>query len=213
MLETENKDQKSTFTKAIDDWITVVNSYNHNSEKKKKTVKQQVKKIQTEERVRNNLMQHMSHKHSYSFFFSSFISFFEDSEKTQISIPPFIFFCSTFITSAVFTVFCLKQQCSKWPCWMRQLLTVIINDTDIKGLKTALTKYVKVLTVWSQHQSRSKDIRMTERVTERVTKRTAKRTAESVKDSEVLSCLNRLEKGMSAILQALKRRKKKRKET
>jgi len=54
---------------------------------------------------------------------------------------------------------------------------------------------------------------MTERVTERVTKRTAKRTAESVKDSEVLSCLNRLEKGMSAILQALKRRKKKRKET
>jgi len=39
MLKTENKDQESTFTKAIDDWITVVNSHNHDSEKKKKTVK------------------------------------------------------------------------------------------------------------------------------------------------------------------------------
>ncbi len=110
MLKTENKDQESTFTKAIDDWITVVNSHNHDSEKKKKTVKQQVKKIQTEERVRNNLMQHMGHKHSYFFFFSSFISFSEDSEETLTSIPPFIPFHSTFITSAVSTVFCLKQQ-------------------------------------------------------------------------------------------------------
>jgi len=46
---------------------------------------------------------------------------------------------------------------------------------------------------------------VTERITERMT--------ESVKDSEVLSRLNRLEKDMSAILQALERRKKKREET
>jgi len=56
-------------------------------------------------------------------------------------------------------------------------------------------------------------MRTTERVTERVTERTAERTAESTKDSKVLSCLNRLEKDMSAILQALERRKKKREET
>ena len=100
---------------------------------------------------------------------------------------------------------------------MRQLLTVIINDTDIKGLKTALTKYVKVLTAQSQHQSESEDMRVAERTTERVAERVAERTTErmteSVKDSEVLSCLNRLEKGMSAILQALKRKEKKREET
>ncbi len=221
MLETGNKDQESTFTKAIDDWITVVNSHNHDSEKKKKTVKQQVKKIQTEERVRDNLMQHMGHKHSYSFFFSSFISFSEDSEKTQTSIPPSILFCSTFITSAVFTASHLKWQHSKWPCWMQQSLTATINDISIKGLKTALTKYVKVLTAQSQHQSRSKDVGATERVTERMTERVTERTAErmtermteSVKDSKVLSCLNRLKKDMSAILQALKRREKKREET
>jgi len=143
MLKTGNKDQESTFTKAIDDWITVVNSHNHDSEKKKKTVKQQVKKIQTEERVRDNLMQHMGHKCSYFFFFSSFILFFEDSEKTQTSIPPSISFCSIFITSAVFTVFCSEWWHLKQPCWMWQSLTVIIDDIDIKGLKTALTKYVK----------------------------------------------------------------------
>jgi len=56
-------------------------------------------------------------------------------------------------------------------------------------------------------------MRATERVTERVTERMTERTAKSMKDSKVLSCLNRLEKGMSAILQALERRKKKRKET
>jgi len=112
MLETENEDQESTFTKAIDDWITVVNSHNHDSEKKKETVKQQAKKIQTEERVRDNLMQRMGHKRSYSSFFSS-ISFSEDSEKTQTSIPPSIPFRSTFITSAVFTAFCSEQQRSK----------------------------------------------------------------------------------------------------
>ena len=101
---------------------------------------------------------------------------------------------------------------------MQQSLTATINDISIKGLKTALTKYVKVLTAQSQHQSRSKDVGATERVTERMTERVTERTAErmtermteSVKDSKVLSCLNRLKKDMSAILQALKRREKKR---
>jgi len=92
-------------------------------------------------------------------------------------------------------------------------LTVIIDDTDIKGLKTALTKYVKVLTAQSQHQSRSEDMRTAERAAERVTERMTERITESVKDSKILSCLNRLEKDMSAILQALERRKKKREET
>ncbi len=55
--------------------------------------------------------------------------------------------------------------------------------------------------------------RITERVTERATERTAERMTESMKDSEILSCLNRLEKDMSAILQALKRKEKKREET
>ena len=194
MLKTENEDQKSTFIKAIDDWITVVNSHNHDSEKKKKIVKQQIKKIQTEERVRDNLMQHMGHKCSYFFFFSSFISFSENLKKTQTSIPSSILFCSTFIISAVFTVFCSEWQCLKQPHWIQQLLTVTINDTSIRGLKTALTKYVKVLTVQSQHQNKSEDMRAAERTAERVTKRMTERTAESVKDSEVLSCLNRLEK-------------------
>jgi len=113
MLETGDKDQESTFTKAIDDWITVVNSHNHDSEKKKETAKQQAKKIQTEERVRDNLMQRMGHKHSYSSSFSSFISFSEDSEETQTSIPPSIPFRSTSITSAVSTASCSEQQRSK----------------------------------------------------------------------------------------------------
>jgi len=96
-------------------------------------------------------------------------------------------------------------------------LTATIDDTGIRGLKTALTKYVKVLTARSQHQSESEDMRVAERAAERVAERaaerTAERTAESTKDSEVLGRLNRLEKGMSAILQALERREKKREGT
>ena len=56
-------------------------------------------------------------------------------------------------------------------------------------------------------------MRTAERMTERVTERTTERMTESTEDLKILSCLNRLEKDMSAILQALKKRKKKRKET
>ena len=208
MLKTGNENQKTTYIKAIDDWIKVINTHTDKKIRKKQTVKEEVRKIQTTEKTQDNLMWCMSNKHSYAFFF---FMFFKESEEIQIdssslnssSIP----FHSASITSAPFTAFNSDWCHSKWTWQIQKLKTTADNNfISVMGLRTALTKFVKVLTAQSQQQSRLKWMKKAES-TERV-KRTEKTRK---KDSEVLSWLNRLKKRMSAILQTLKRRENKRK--
>jgi len=211
MLKTGNKDQKTTYIKAIDDWIKVIDTHTDKKTRKKQTVKEEARKIQTAEKTQDNLMQCMGNKCSYTSFFSSFFfMFFEESEEIQIDSPslnpPSIPSHSASITLAPFTAFNLDWRCSKWTWRIQEPKTTADNNsTDVVGLETALTKFVKVLTAWSQQQSRSEQMRKAE-PTERV-KRTEKARE---KDSKILSQLNRLEKRMSAILQALERREKER---
>ncbi len=213
MLKTGDKDQKTTYIKTIDDWIKVINTHTDKKSRKKQTVKEEVRKIQTAEKTQDNLMQCMSNKcwYTFFFFFFFFFMFSEESEEIWIDSSSLnsssIFSHSVSITSAPFTVFNLNWCCSKQTQWIQKLKTTADNNfTDVVSLKITLMKFVKVLTAWSQQQSRLKQMRKTES-TERV-KRTEKARE---KDSEVLSWLNRLEKKMSAILQTLKRREKKRK--
>jgi len=213
MLKTDDKNQKTTYIKTIDDWIKVINTHTDKKIRKKQTVKEEVRKIQTVEKTQDNLMWCMGNKHSYAFFFSFFFffMFFEESEEIWIdssSLNPFsILFHSASITSALFTVFNLNWCHSKQTQQIQKLKTTADNNsTGVVGLEMTLMKFVKVLTAWSQQQSGSKWMRKAES-TERV-KRTEK-TRE--KDLKVLSWLNRLKKKMSAILQALERREKKRK--
>ncbi len=83
MLETGDKDQKTTYIKAIDDWIKVINTHTDEKIRKKQTVKEEVKKIQTAEKTQDNLMWRMSNKHSYTFFSSFFFFFFMFSEESE----------------------------------------------------------------------------------------------------------------------------------
>jgi hypothetical protein len=87
-VKTDNKDQKTTYIKAIDDWIKVINTHTSEKIRKKQTVKEEVRKIQTTEKTQDNLMQCMSNKRSYtsfSFFFFFFM-FFEESEEIWIDL-------------------------------------------------------------------------------------------------------------------------------
>lgn len=200
MVGTGDKAQESTFTKAIDDWITVVNSHNGDSEKKE-TAEQQAKKIRTEERVGDNVIPRMGHKRPYSSSSS------ENPEETQANIPPSIPSHSVSITPALSTASCSERRPPKRPRRTQQSSTTTTDDTGIRGLGTALTKYIEVLTARRQNEGGSKDIGVAERAAERA----AERKVERAKDSEILDRLNRLEQSMSAILQALERREKERK--
>ena len=113
MLKT-GRNQKTTYIKTIDDWIKVINTHTDEKIRKKQTVKEEVRKIQTAEKTQDNLMQHMGNKHSYAFFFFFFFffMFFEELEEIWIESsslnPSSILSHSASITSALFTVFNLN---------------------------------------------------------------------------------------------------------
>ena len=88
MLKTGNENQKTTYIKAINDWIKIVNTHTDEKIRKKQTVKEEVRKIQTAEKTWDNLMWHMNNKHSYTFFFFFFFFFIfsEESEEIQIDL-------------------------------------------------------------------------------------------------------------------------------
>ena len=56
MLKTDDKNQKTTYIKTIDDWIKVINTHTDKKIRKKQTVKEEVRKIQTAEKTQDNLM-------------------------------------------------------------------------------------------------------------------------------------------------------------
>jgi len=211
MLETGDEDQETTYTKAIDDWIKVVDTHTDEKTRKKQTAKEEARKIQTAEKTRDNLMRRMGNKRSYASSSSS-SSFMSSEEPEEIRIdspslnPPSIPSHSASITPAPFTASNSDRRRSKRTRRIREPKTTADNDsTGVVGLGTALTKFVEVLTAWSQQQSGSERMGEAE-PTERV-----ERTEEArEEDSEVLGRLDRLEKGMSAILQALERREKER---
>jgi len=51
MLKTGDKNQKTTYTKAIDDWIKVINTHTDKKTRKKQTAKEEARKIQTTEKT------------------------------------------------------------------------------------------------------------------------------------------------------------------
>jgi len=210
MLGTGDEDQETTYTKAIDDWIKVVDTHTGEKTSKKQTAKEEARKIRTAEKTRDNLMRRMGNKRLYASSFSSSSSVVSSEEPEEIRMdspslnPPSISSHSASITPAPSIASNSDRHRPKRTRRIREPKTTADNDsTGVVGLRTALTKFVEVLTARSQQQSGS------ERIGEVEPTGRVERTEEArEEDSEVLGRLDRLEKGMSAILQALERREK-----
>lgn len=80
-LATGDEDKESTFIRAIDEWIQVVDTHNVKTDNKKETAKKVAKKIWKVEKLRDNLLLHFNDKKN---FFSSSDLLFSSNNKEKI---------------------------------------------------------------------------------------------------------------------------------
>jgi len=151
---TEDEDKESTYTKAIDNWIKVINSHGTEVEKKKDLTKKEVRKIRKTEKTRDNLMHRMGKKQNY-FSFSSLSSSDENNNTKEASFnspamkSPAVKSsavespsCSQFITPAVSTASNSDRRPLKH---VRQSRPFNDDASSLQGIGLAVTKYVEVL--------------------------------------------------------------------
>ena len=86
MLEIGDEDKESTYTTAMDDWITAVEMLGTETNNKKETARKLAPKVGKGKKVWDNLMRRMGNKWRYSSYsFSSSSSFPKDDSNAQES--------------------------------------------------------------------------------------------------------------------------------
>lgn len=203
MIGTGDEEDENTYTRALDDWMKVVDTHDNEATKKKDTAKQQANKIQKEEKIRDNLMQRMGKKRSYQTSSeSSSESGSEEIEMDSPSLPTQSRSASRTPTASI------RSNSEHRPKRARQYRPSRLGAADsdpmgVAGLGAAMLRFVEVMTAQEEAEQRQRGRRrqagqqQQQEEEEEATKRaiTANKAAPSQAER-----LDNLEKNVSAIL-------------